>query len=173
MTRRVAVVFDSEGLDVGNEGHGLIPLVGCALDSGAVETAHPLLIEDGVHGDDALEFLGDGGEVLLLQHATGAGCFERVGRDRVPATENDVVKRGEWNEVLDKRIASLFAGSKADVCHLADRTEWSDPGLAGREDSGDERRSDGSEAGGQNSELPGRGRDFTFCHGKRLSIREQ
>ena len=88
----VAPVLDLEVLDVGHERHGLIPLVGLGLDTGAFETAHPLLVEDGVHGDDTLEFLGDGGEILFLEHAAGAGGLEGVGRDRIPAAEDDVVE---------------------------------------------------------------------------------
>ena len=88
----VAPVLDLEVLDVGHERHGLVPFVGLGLDAGSFETAHPRLVEDGVHGDDTLEFLGDGGEILFFEHATGAGGLEGVGGDRVPAAEDDVVE---------------------------------------------------------------------------------
>ena len=57
-------------------------------------------------------------EVLALQHAAGLGCFERVGRDGIPAAEQDVVERRQGTN-SGSTDCVLFLGPEADVCHLA------------------------------------------------------
>ena len=86
---------------------GEIHLRGALLDAEPVELLDPLAVEHGVHRDDAFELAADRREVALLEHARGAGGLERVGRDRVPAAEHEVVERSERHEVADQRVAAL------------------------------------------------------------------
>ena len=138
---------------------------------------HPVLVEHGVHRHDALELGRDRREVALLEHAGGAGRLERVGRDRVPAAEHEVVERGQRHEVLDQRVAALAAARRGGCGPSA----VSEPigavaGLAGRQDAGDERRRDGAEAGEQDAEVAGGGGDRARCghaaHRKRICRRD-
>jgi hypothetical protein len=129
-------------------------LVGRLLDPGAFEAADPPLVEHRVHGHDALELGGDGGEVALLEHPGGAGGLEGVGRDRVPPSEHQVVEVGEWDELLDERVATLGSVAEADPGHLGHRADRVDPLLAGVEDTGDEGGGHGAEAGGEDAERP-------------------
>ena len=110
--------------------------------------------------------LGDGVEVVALQHAGGLGRFHGVGRDRVPATEDDVVELGERHELLDERIAVLLLGAEADVGHLGHGTDGRRDALAGGDHAGDEGGGHGPHAGREDAELAGGGCDVTSCHGE-------
>ncbi len=165
----VALVLGAEVLDVGDEGHGLVPHNGLGLDPGPVEAADPLLVEHRFHGDDAFHLRRDRGKVLLLQYATGASGLECVRGDRIPAAENDVVERRKRSEVLDERVAAVFTGAEADVCHLGHRAERRGAALTGGEHTGDEGGGHGTHAGGEYTELAGGGSDITCSHGAIIS----
>ena len=163
----VAPVRRLEVGDVLHEGHCLVPLVVDLLDAHTFETRHPALVEHGLHRHDRLELARDRVEVFVVQHAGGAGGFERVRRDRVPATEHDVVEAGQRHELLDHRIAVLVLGAEADVGHLADRADRRVQALAGGDHAGDEGGGHGTHAGREDTELAGGGSDLSCGHSYR------
>ena len=110
-------------LDVIDHLLGEVELVVAGLHPDTVEALDPALVEDGGHRHDALELSRQGTEVGLVQHAGGAGRLQGVGRDRIPAAEDDVVERRERGEVLDQRVATLFAATETDVGHLGEGSD--------------------------------------------------
>ncbi len=151
----VTAVLGAEALDVVHQRLGQLHLVGALLHPEAVELLDPLAVEHRVHRHDSLELRRDGRDVALLEHAGGARGFERVGGDRIPCAEHEVVERRERNEVLDEGIATLAARAEPDVRHLRDGTDRDRAGLAGRFDTGDQRRRDSAETGEQHTQLSG------------------
>ena len=155
----VALVLGAEPLNVGDEGLGLVPLGGLGLDPGSLQFFDPALVENGVHGDDALQLGRHRGEVPFFQHTAGAGRFQHVGRDRVPAAEDQVVQAGQGNELPYKRVAVLVAVAEADMGHLADRADRGGEAIAGSDHAGDEGGGHGAHSGGEDSEASGGGGD--------------
>ena len=94
--------------------------VGDVLDAGAVEALYPALIEDGVHGNNALEFGRDGAEVAIFKHACGAGGLKSIRADGIPAAEDKVAQVGQWHELTDERVAVFFPLAQTDVGELAE-----------------------------------------------------
>ena len=134
----VAFIFGAELFDVSNERSGLIPFVGFGLDANAFDPADPALVEHGVHRNDTFELARDGVEVAVFHDAGGAGSFKGVRGEWVPAAKDEVAEVGEWDKLVDERVASLLALSEPDVGHLRDRSEWSFTGLSGLENAGDD-----------------------------------
>ena len=162
----VALVLDAEPLDVVDQRLGLVPHGGLGLDPGAVQFLYPALVEDGVHGDDALQLGRDGSEVLLLEHAAGVGGLQHVGRDGIPAAEDNVVQFGQRHELADERVAVLAATTQADVGHLADRSDRSGQAVAGGDHACDEGGCHCAHTGGEYPEAAGGWCDFKGCvHG--------
>ena len=125
-------------------------------------------------GDDALELGGDRGQVLLLEHAGGAGGLEGVGADRVPAAEDEVVELGEGHELLDPGVAVVLALAEADVGELAERADGGGVAGPGGQDAGDEGGGHGAHAGGEHPEAAGGGSDVDwFAHGPTLTTTER
>ena len=116
----VTVVLGAEVFDVGDEGLGLSHFVGDVLDAGAVEALYPALIEDGVHGNNALEFGRDGAEVPIFKHACGAGGLKSIRADGIPAAEDKVAQVGQRHELTDERVAVFFPLAQTDVGELAE-----------------------------------------------------
>jgi hypothetical protein len=109
-------VFGPESGDVVDERLRARPVATGRLDPDSVETGDPGLVEDGVHGDDALEFSRERVEVLGSEDARGARGLEGVGGDRVPAAEDDVVEGGEIDEFTD---GSWMTVARVDTTELA------------------------------------------------------
>ena len=85
-------MLDAEALDVVNDLLRQVVLVGTVLYARTLQPRYPPLVEDGVHCDDAFEFSGQWGEIIFGQDTCGAGGFQRVGRQRVPAAKHDVAQ---------------------------------------------------------------------------------
>jgi len=134
----VAAVFDTEVLDVVDEGLGLIPLGGDVLHPHTIEPGDPALVEHRVHGRDAFQLAGNLRQVGAFEHTGGAGCFEGVGRDWVPAAEHQIIELGQRHEFADLRIAVFVAGAETDVGHLGDRADGGVEALPGGEHAGHE-----------------------------------
>jgi len=49
-----------------------------------------------------------GTEIAFLEHARGARCFEGVGADRIPTSEDEIAEIGERDELADERVAVLL-----------------------------------------------------------------
>ena len=160
-----AVVVDTEALDVVDQRHRLIPLRRDRLHADTVEAADPRLVEHGLHGHHTLELRCHRGEVLLLEHATGAGGLECVRRQRVPTTEHEIIELGQRDELADQRVALVGLGAEADVGHLRDRADGRADALAGGDDAGDEGGGHGTHAGREDAELAVGGSDVTCVHG--------
>src|SRR5690606_24801455 len=165
----VAAVVDAEALDVLDDLLGEVPLALTGLDAHAVQLLDPALVEDGRHGDDALELRGQRCEVGLVEHARGAGGLEGVRGDGVPTPEHEVVEVGEGDEVADARVATLVALTEADVRHLRERSDRrGEPGTYG-ENSRIRGGGHCAHPGGEDPETAGGGRNREwFRHGATL-----
>ena len=162
-----ALVGHPEVLDVGDEGLSLVPLAGLGLDPGALEFFDPALVEHGVHGDDALKFGRNGGEVGIFEYATGSGGLQHVGRDGVPAAEDDVVQFGQGREFADEGVAVALPVAETDVGHLADRSDRGRQASTGGDDTCDEGGGHSAHSRGQDPEAAGSGCDVErFVHGE-------
>ena len=155
----VAVVLGAEALDVGHERLGLLELVRLGLDPHALDARHPALVEDGVHGHDTLELLGQWRQVELGHHARGARRLVHVRREGIPAAEDQVVEVGERYELTNAGVAAVLPLAEPDVGHLTDRAHRCIAGVPGVHDAGDEGRGDGAHAGHEHAETAGSGSD--------------
>jgi hypothetical protein len=68
-----------------------------------VNAGDVFVVEHGRHWLDALQKAGNSLNVLFLEHSRLFRGRQRVVRDRVPGSENDVVERCQGNEILDQR----------------------------------------------------------------------
>ncbi len=103
-----------------------------------VEPLYPSLIEDGVHGHYRFELPGDFAKVAVVEHACGGCGFEAVGRDWVPAAEDQVIERGQWHNVANQRSRFAIVVRVAEATHLADGADRRLDSRSHRHDAGDE-----------------------------------
>ena len=89
-----------------------IPAVLAFLHVCAVETLREVLVESGLHGDDGLQLVLYGYNILCLEDISVDGCLEGISRIDVPCAEDDVVKVGHWDNLA---IVHIFL-----LCTLAD-----------------------------------------------------
>ena len=99
--------------------------------------------------------------MLGVQHPGGSGGFERVGRDRIPAAEHELVEAGEVDDVADERFLPV---GQRQPGHLAQRADGRREALAGREDAGDEGRGHGAHAWQEDAERAGGRSDGACSH---------
>ena len=127
---------------------GEVALVLAGLDVRAVEALDVVLVEDGGHGLDGFEEGLDAASSWSRSRTCGVagGVVEVVGED-VPAGEDDVVERGERDEVLDEGGAVVGALAEADGAHLGDGADGLGEAVADCFYAGDEGGGDGSHAG--------------------------
>jgi hypothetical protein len=81
-----------------------------------------------------------------------AGSDERVVRDRIPGAEDDVLQRGERDEVLDERRPILGSLAEANGRHLGEGADRLRVAAANAFHTGHERRGNGAEARGEHAE---------------------
>ena len=106
--------------DVPADGLGKVSLAGLRLDIGAVEPPHVALVEDGRHGLDLLQFGRDRFDMVEpVEHAAlQRGLVGRV-PDRIPGTEDQLVKAGQRHEVANERHSVLRRSAEANGARTA------------------------------------------------------
>jgi hypothetical protein len=113
------------------------------------------MVKDGRHGLDGRKEFLERREQLGAQDARLRGGGIRVVGNRVPSTEDQIFEAGEGHEVLDQRVAPLFAAAEADVGHLGQRPGRGCALRADGQHPGHERGGDGTEAGREHAEAAG------------------
>ena len=97
-------------------------------------------VERGLHRTDRAELLADGFEVAARLEYAGALCGHVcIVGERIPRAEDQVVERGERDEVLDQWGVVLGALSETDTGELGERAERLRHAQLGQFDAGDER----------------------------------
>jgi len=126
--------------------------------------------EDGRHRLDRSEVLGDGFEVGGSEHPGSLGSLVGVVVDGIPPPEDEVVERGEGDEVGDTGIAVFCPLTEANVSELGQRPNRVGDTVTGREDASVERGRHRAHAGGEHAEGADRGADVVEAH--RDSLRD-
>ena len=156
--------------DVVAELLGEIALAGAGLHVRPVELLDVGLIEDGRPGLHRLELRAHLIEQPAPQHLGVAGGLVAVVLEDVPAAEDEVVERGERDEIPDQGRAPVGPLAETDRAHLRERPGRRGESLANRVNTGDEGRADGAETSEQNPEAP-RGRsDLAGALHRRMTI---
>ena len=124
-------------------------------------------IENGLHRLDPGEWFFDGFEVMGVEDASVDGRFVGIVLEDVPTTENELVERGERDEVLDPGRAVVGAFAEADGSELGERSDGGGESALDGLDASHERCADGSDAGDEDAELAFGGGDpgcFELVH---------
>jgi hypothetical protein len=152
----VARVRRLEIADVLAEGLGEIPFARLGFDVGAVDPPHIILVEDGRHGLDLLQYGRDRFDVgEPVEHA----AFERglVGgvRDRIPRAEDQLVETGQGHEVANERHSVVGPLAEADGAQLGERADGLGKAAPDQLDTGDDGRRHGAEADHEDAQPAG------------------
>jgi hypothetical protein len=142
----LAVGFGFELGDVVADLVGEVALVLAGLDLLSGEALDVVLVEDGGHGLDGFE---EGAHLLKLvavEDACGLGGVVEVAAEDVPSGEDEVIERGDGNEVLDEGAALVGALAEADGTHLGDGADGLGEAVADGFYAGDEGGCYGSHA---------------------------
>ncbi len=152
----VAGVRRPEIADVLADGLGQVSLARLGLDIGAVEPPHVVVVEDGRHGLDLLQF---GRDRLDMGEPVEHAAFQRgfVGRvrDRIPGTEDQLINAGQRHEVANERHSALSPLAEANGAHLSERAGGLSEAAPDQLDAGDHCRRHGAEPHGQHAQLAG------------------
>ena len=120
-----------------------------------VEPLDVAAVERGRHRAHVAQRFGDALEVAAgLEYAGPLGGDVGVVGERIPRAEHDVVEVGDRHEVLDQRAALFGALAEADRVHQRERADRVGHAALDELDAGDERRGDGAETDGQDTEAP-------------------
>jgi hypothetical protein len=114
------------------------------------------LVEDGRHGLDLLQFGRDRFDMdRPVEHAAFQRGFVGRIRDRIPGTEDQLVKAGQRHEVANERHPVLGPLAEPDGAHLSERTDGLSETAPDQLDAGDNGRRHGAEAHRQDAQPAG------------------
>jgi hypothetical protein len=130
------------------------------------EALDVVLVEGGGHRFDRFQERANLLQLVALQHLRRLRGVVEIAAEDVPAGEDEVVERGQRDEVADQRRVGVGALPQTDRPHLRDGANGLCEAAADRFDSGDERSGDGPHAGDHDAEFSCCGRDA----GRRLSL---
>jgi hypothetical protein len=171
----VALLLGLEVPDVLAQRLGPLPLALARLDVRAFEPFDVALVEHRQHGLDRLEERSDRLDMLVaVQHSRPERGGIGIVRNRVPGAEDQVLERGQGDEVTDEWSALLATLAEPDGTHLGDRTDGPGRPAADILHAGDERRCDRTQPHTQHPKLPLSRRDLpgVLCRHSMVLSRE-
>src|SRR5215510_477917 len=149
------VVCLAELLDIVHHLFGKVHLVLAGFHVRPLEAFDVVLAENGSPWLDLFDLGPDRVEETLFENARLGSAFVAVVLINIPATEDKIIERRKWHEILDLRDSALCPLTKPNGAQLRKRSNWLRNLLFDSFHTGDERCADRTHARNQNAELPG------------------
>ena len=143
----LAVGFGFELGDVVADLVGEVALVLAGLDLFTFEPLDVVLVEDGGHRLDGFKKRAHRFELVAVEDLGGLSGVVEVAAEDVPAGKDEIVERGDGNELFDKGAAGVGALAETDGAHLRGGADGFGEAAADSFDAGDKCSGNGSHAG--------------------------
>ena len=166
----VAAIVPLEVRDVGHQLLSQVHLGYPGFHRGPVQPLDVVLVEHAAHWAKLLEVFLQRVDQRALEHAGVQGRFEGVVGKDVPGAKNEVVERGQRNEVLDHGRAVVGSLAEANSPHLGKRSDGLGHALLDGGNPGHERGRNRAQPNHQDAQAPAGGLDVhalllsVLCH---------